>query len=167
MSQPILYIFSGLPCSGKSTLANKLAKHTNSTYLRIDTIEQGLRDLCNVNVEGEGYRLSYRIANDNLCAGNDVIADSVNPIQLTRDEWNQVALNANAKYINIEIECSDKIEHKKRSETRENGMKSLENPKWEQICKREYHPWNASCVKIDTAKKTIEESFKELLAKIS
>ncbi|WP_419831505.1 AAA family ATPase [Endozoicomonas atrinae] len=49
------YIFSGLPASGKSTLAQLLSKHLTAMYIRIDTIEQGLRDLCSLKVEGESY----------------------------------------------------------------------------------------------------------------
>lgn len=52
--------------------------------MRIDTVEQAIRDLCDFNVEGEGYRLSYRIAADNLKLGISVVADSCNPIDLTR-----------------------------------------------------------------------------------
>lgn len=39
-----LIIFSGLPGSGKTTLASLLATKFKATYLRIDTIEQALRD---------------------------------------------------------------------------------------------------------------------------
>ena len=58
MSKAILFIFSGLPAVGKSTLARFLVKEFGAVYLRIDTIEQGLKDLCRINVEGEGYRLA-------------------------------------------------------------------------------------------------------------
>lgn len=54
----VLFIFSGLPAVGKSTIAQYVAKKHKAVYLRIDTIEQGLRDLCNVKVQGEGYRLA-------------------------------------------------------------------------------------------------------------
>ena len=91
MTTPTFYIFSGLPGSGKSTLAKGLAKAIGAVYLRIDTIEQALRDLCNFKVEGEGYRLSYRIAKDNLLTGNNVVADSCNPIELTRVEFEEIA----------------------------------------------------------------------------
>jgi predicted kinase len=70
--RPTLYIFSGLPGVGKTTLGKKLASHLNSAFLRIDTVEQALRDFCSFKVEGEGYRLSYRVAKDNLQIGNDV-----------------------------------------------------------------------------------------------
>jgi len=81
---PTLYIFSGLPATGKTTLARLLASHKGALYLRIDTVEQGLRDLCSWNVQGEGYRLSYRIARDNLLIGCDVIADSPDPKRVGR-----------------------------------------------------------------------------------
>lgn len=42
MDKSILFIFSGLPGTGKSTLA----KATGATYLRIDPAEQAIRDLC-------------------------------------------------------------------------------------------------------------------------
>ena len=45
MSKAILFIFSGLPAVGKSTLARFLVKEFGAVYLRIDTIEQGLKDL--------------------------------------------------------------------------------------------------------------------------
>lgn len=40
----MLIIFSGLPGSGKSTIARALAQRLGAVYLRIDTIEQAIRD---------------------------------------------------------------------------------------------------------------------------
>ncbi|WP_299020122.1 AAA family ATPase [uncultured Photobacterium sp.] len=166
MTTPTLYIFSGLPASGKSTLAQYLAQYTKAVYLRIDTVEQALRDLCDFKVEGEGDRLSYRLASDNLNLGNSVIADSCNPIKLTRDEWRDVALSANVRYVDIEIYCSDSEEHKSRVEQRRTVVKNLRLPTWGQVKNREYHRWNDNVIRIDTAGKTPDESFKELLFKL-
>lgn len=162
-----LFIFSGLPGSGKTMLSQLLAQHTNSIYLRIDTVEQGLRDLCQINVQGEGYRLAYRIASDNLKLGISVVADSCNPISLTRQEWQQVAHQSDANYINIEIVCSDKSEHKKRLESRQSTIAGLILPSWKDVENREYHPWETQRVLIDTANKEISESFKELTWKLN
>lgn len=52
--KPVLLIPSGLPGSGKSALSEHLAAPLNATWLRIDTIEQGLRELFGVDVGGEG-----------------------------------------------------------------------------------------------------------------
>lgn len=126
--KPCLYIFAGLPSSGKSTLAQLLAKDLNAAYLRIDTIDQAIRDLCSFEVQGEGYRLAYRVAADNLRLGISVISDSCNPIELTRQEWESVAVDSGAHFINIEIICSDKAQHRQRMETRPNPIPGLELP---------------------------------------
>jgi predicted kinase len=74
--QPILYIFSGLPGTGKTTMSQGLSQRINVLHLRIDTIEQALKDLCRIVATGEGYQLAYRLAAENLFLGNHVIADS-------------------------------------------------------------------------------------------
>jgi len=166
ISKPVLFIFSGLPASGKSTLAKLLAKEYNAVFLRIDTVEQGLHDICGLDVQGEGYRLSYRIAGDNLQLGHNVIADSCNPIELTRREWQEVAKNNYSLFINIEIVCSDKQEHKRRVETRLPEVKGLKLPTWEGVENREYQPWEKDCIRIDTANKSEKDCFVELNEKI-
>lgn len=165
--RPVLFIFSGLPASGKSVLAQLTAKEYNAVYLRIDTVEQGLRDLCNMDVQGEGYRLSYRITADNLRLGNHVVADSCNPIQLTRDEWQETAEKNGAEFTNIEVICSDKNEHRKRVEERKCEIPGLKLPTWEEIQNREYHPWESDRIVIDTANKSVEESLEEIKRKIA
>jgi predicted kinase len=164
--KPILFIFSGLPASGKSTLAKLLAKEFAAVYLRIDTVEQALRDLCNIDVQGEGYRLSYRIASDNLQLEKNVVADSCNPINLTRREWEKVAEENHCIFVNIEVFCSDKKEHKSRVETRKSEIKNLKLPTWQEVENREYHAWESEKITIDTAKKSVESSFEELKEKI-
>ncbi|MCU7799422.1 MAG: AAA family ATPase [gamma proteobacterium symbiont of Lucinoma myriamae] len=164
MNKPTLHIFSGLPGTGKSTLAQELSKRAGFVYLRVDTVEQALRDLCNSKVEGEGYRLSYRIVQDNLKLGLSVIADSCNPIELTRSEWNKVATKSEASFTNIEVICSDISEHRNRVENRESTIEGLKLPTWKDVENREYHTWCSERLVIDTAGKTVCESVQELLA---
>lgn len=164
--KPILFIFSGLPATGKSALAKLIAGEYHAACLRIDTIEQALRDLCRVEVQGEGYRLSYRIAGDNLLLGLNVVADSCNPVNLTRREWEDVAAKNGSMFINIEVLCSNREEHKKRVETRTSEVKGLRLPTWKEIENREYHAWTTERIVIDTAGKTVRESFEELNGKI-
>lgn len=165
-TRPILYIFSGLPGVGKSTLAQNVAKLLNAVYIRVDTIEQGLRDLCKFNVQGEGYRLAYKIAQDNLNVGNSVVADQCNPINLTRKEWIDVAIKNGCKYINIEITCSDKSEHRTRIECRENEIENLTLPTWQDVTERKYDVWDEEHIIIDTANRTIDECTDELIRRL-
>jgi predicted kinase len=148
---PTLYIFSGLPGTGKTTLSQALAKQISAVYLRIDTIEQAMKDLCSVNVQSEGYCLAYRIAADNLRLGISVVADSCNPIELTRSAWENVALDSNSRYINIEIVCSDKSEHRNRIETRASSIQGLMLPTWEDVENREFQPWSRDRIVINTS----------------
>ena len=166
MRNPVLFIFSGLPASGKSTLAKLIAKEYNAVYLRIDTVEQGLRDLCNWEVQGEGYELSYRIASDNLGLGQNVVSDSCNPVNFTRQEWERVAKENNSSFINIDVWCSNKEEHRKRIETRKSDVKDLTLPDWKNVENREYHSWEKERIIIDTANKSVKESLEELHEKI-
>ena len=145
-----------------------MAKTTKATYLRVDSFEQGLKDIYKLDqVEGEGYRLSYIIAKDNLLSGNSVIADSVNPWELSRKEWNNVASSTGTRYINIEVVCSDQTEHKKRVETRTVNIPNLKPPTWQEVTNRDYHKWNMPRIVIDTANKSIENCLNELTLAIN
>jgi predicted kinase len=160
---PTLFIFAGLPGAGKTTLSRDLARSLNAVHLRIDTIEQGLRDLCGVQVVGEGYRLTYRIAADNLRNGMNVVADSCNPLELTRREWEQVAKDSGANFVNIEVICSNQVEHRRRIDTRITDISALKLPTWRDVENREYHAWSVDRIVIDTSDCAIEDSIRDLM----
>jgi len=160
----MLYIFSGLPGSGKSALSKWLSVRVGAVYLRTDTIEQGLRELCSFDVQGEGYGLAYRIASDNLRLASSVIADSCNPIELTRRSWEQVARDSGADYVNIEVVCSDPREHRTRAEQRAVEVAGLVLPTWSDIENREYHPWTVERIVVDTAGRSVADCGDELLS---
>jgi len=135
----------------------------NAVHLRIDTIEQALRDLCSVQVKGEGYRLAYRIAADNLQLGLDVVADSCNPIEVTRREWEDVAITNGAQFVNIEAVCSDTDEHRRRVESRASDVPGLRLPTWDDVANREYHGWSRDRIIIDTAQRSADACFDSLV----
>jgi predicted kinase len=165
--KPTLYIFSGLPATGKTNLAKLLSQHLQAVYLRIDTIEQGLKDLCDYKVQGEGYALAHRLASENLKLGNAVVADSVNPWQLTRDEWENVAQSCEADFVNIEVICSDQDEHRSRAESRKANIAGHKLPDWQAILNRDYHAWTQERIVVDTAHQSVAASFEVLKARLA
>jgi len=157
----VLYIFGGLPGTGKTTLARHLAAQIRAVHLRIDTIEQALRDTGSLLSGAEGYVVAYRLAADNLRLGLDVIADSVNAIEVTRTAWKEVAKAAGAPFLEIEVICSSESEHRNRVETRLPDIEAFPMPTWHDIKNRTYEPWEADIV-IDTASQTLDTSIAAL-----
>jgi predicted kinase len=160
----MLIIFGGLPGIGKTTIARELASQLGAIYVRIDSIEQAIRDSRTVSqpINDTGYRVGYAIAEDNLRLGRTVIADSVNPIQLTRDGWIGVAHRAQVGAAEVEVICSDPQQHRQRVETRPADISGLRLPTWEEVVSREYEPWERKHIVIDTTGRSVAESVKEL-----
>ncbi|GLS06366.1 adenylyl-sulfate kinase [Chitiniphilus shinanonensis] len=165
-SPPLLCVFAGLPGVGKTTLARQLAGRISACYLRIDTIEQALRDLAGLSVQGEGYALAQRVAADNLAAGVDVVADCCNPWPLTRRHWRKVSLDTAARHLDIEIVCSDPDEHRRRVEARIGDIPGLILPDWQAVQARDYQAWDGGRIVIDTAHRTVAECLDELLGRL-
>lgn len=162
----MLVIFAGLPGAGKTTLAKELARRVNATYLRVDSIEQAMAN-SNLNVNrDEGYMVGHAVAEDNLRIGGTVVADSVNPIELTRTDWLNVAERAGRKGIQVEVVCSDPFEHRRRVETRATDISGLRLPSWQDVLDREYHPWSQDRIIIDTAGKSVEQCVDELVTRL-
>lgn len=153
----MLIILGGLPGVGKSTIGKKLAEKLRAVYLRIDSIEQAIKNAAqynhhsNIKVIAEGYMVAYAIAKDNLEMGLTVIADSVNPIEITRSEYRKLAESTGKPFIEVEIICSDKAKHKNRIETRKPSIPGLKLPTWKDVLERDYENWQTKHLTIDTA----------------
>ena len=164
----MLIILSGLPGVGKTTLARGLAQRTNAMHLRVDSIEHALAQstLRIRPAEDAGYEAAYAVAADNLRLGRAVIADSVNPIELTRTAWRDVAASCDAPCMDVEIVCSDANEHRARVETRTPDMDGFELPTWGRVLARQYDPWQDDRIVIDTAGISVDAATAELISRL-
>lgn len=118
-------------------------------------------------IGGRGYLIGYRVATENLRLGLSVVADTVNPWQLTRDCWRQAALDAEVPYIDVEVVCPDLTEHRRRVEARRPDIAGFELPDWEKVIGRDYHVWDVEPIRVDTATKGVEECVQWLLLKVA
>lgn len=154
----MLIAFSGLPGVGKTTLARAFAREIGAVYLRIDTIELAIDASGFVGDMGPmGYMVAYGVAEDNLMLGRTVIADSVNPIAVTRHAWHAVAQRSGVQCVDIEVICSDVNVHRERVEVRLAREDVPGMPDWAAVVSREYEPWTTGVVRVDTVKGSHEE----------
>ncbi len=158
MVAPMLIIFSGLPGTGKSTLSLRLAQRIKAVHIRADSIEQAMRgSVLNLEaIDDLGYLAGYAVAADNLRLGHTVIADSVNPWELTRAAWRAAGKGAGVPAFDVETICSNAAEHRRRVETREVDVSGLKLPTWAEVLDRDYHPWTTERLIVDTFNRDVD-----------
>jgi predicted kinase len=161
----MLIALSGLPGTGKTTIARELSRELAAVYLRIDSIEQSMRR-AGRPVEAEAYVVAYAVAEDNLCLGRIVVADCVNPWPLTRHEWRAAAERAGVPALDVEVVCSDAQEHRRRVEARAADITGHKLPTWQDVLERDYRAWDGERIVIDTARLNVEDSVFTILAKV-
>ena len=159
----MLIALGGLPGTGKSTLATAFAGRLRAIHLRIDTIEQAMRHAGQDVSAAEGYLVARDVALDNLGLGLSVVVDAVNPIEFTRNLWRHAASRCGARLLEIELVCSDDVEHRRRVESRTADIPGFVLPTWSHVQDREYEPWTTAEV-IDTAGRTVDETIAQMVA---
>lgn len=166
----MLIVLSGLPGTGKTTIARTLAAKIAAAYLRIDAIEHALNQQIATGHQRDtaGYAVAYALATSNLRIGNHVVADCVNPVAQSRQGWRNVARGVDgATLINVEIICSDLNEHRRRVEGREADIPGFALPTWASIASLAYQPWTETRLVIDTADLSADEAVAKIKGHIA
>ena len=155
----MLIVVGGLPGTGKTTISRAVAIRRSATYLRIDAIEQAIRDAGVPEVGCAGYRVANVLAEANLMNGQTVVADCVNPVAESRNAWKAIAARAEVRLIEVEVVCSDPVQHRRRVEGRISDIPGLTLPTWQSVLERDYQPWEEPHLIIDTAKLTADDAI--------
>lgn len=164
----MLIVFSGLPGTGKTTIASELARQTGAVYLRIDVIEQALRNagVLAGDVGASGYGVANALALSHLQLGHRVIADGVNPVKESREAWKAVAMAAGVELMDIQVICSDQQEHQRRVETRASDIPGLVPPTLQSVLAHEYEAWGEMPLTLDTSVVTAAQAVARVLAQL-
>ncbi|WP_342454500.1 2-C-methyl-D-erythritol 4-phosphate cytidylyltransferase [Ornithinimicrobium cryptoxanthini] len=156
---PVLLVLGGRPGTGKTTLARAWAAARGAAHARVDTIEQALLragDAPDRSPGPEGYAAAYAVAADQLTLGLDVVADSVNPLAVTRQAWQEVARRAGARVLQVELTCAG-AEHRRRVDTRTADIPGHLVPRWEEVLTSGYEPWPEADLSLDTTGQPVVE----------
>ncbi|WP_315584603.1 AAA family ATPase [Actinomyces viscosus] len=169
-----LIVVGGLPAVGKTAVCREVLRlraeaHAHSripTWLRIDSIEQALRDSGEMlpgAPGGAGYYAAAAVARDVLATGADVLVECVNPLPVTRRLWEETASALGCRFLAVELVCSDQAEHRRRARQRVSDIEGLELPDWRAIEQRDYAPWPEAGLRLDTAELTATEAAQAIV----
>ena len=169
-----LTVVGGLPAVGKTAVCREVLRlraearprSRPPTWLRIDSIEQALRDSGEMlpgMPAGAGYYVAAAVARDVLDSGGDVLVECVNPLPLTRRLWEETASALGCRFLAVEIVCSDAAEHRRRARQRVGDIEGLKLPDWQEIEHRDYAPWPEADLRLDTARLTVAEAAQAIV----
>lgn len=165
-----LIVFSGLPGTGKSALAEAVARELDIPVFAKDWIEATLLrcELKPTNQEkplgSAGYQLLTVLAERQLRLGQSVILDSVASTKSIRSIWRELAKKYHAEWLVIECLCSDENVHRARLNTRQRHIPGWHELDWSEVQRvnNYYHPWDEDRLIVD-AMYSLEDNLKLLL----
>lgn len=161
-----LIVFSGLPGTGKSMLAEAVGRTLGIPVFAKDWLEATLirseliASNTNKPLGSAGYELLTTLTERQFMLGQSVILDSVASTQSIRDTWRQLAEEYNADCRVIECICSDESLHRSRLKDRKRNILGWHELEWSEVerVKGYYSPWEGERLVLDMTH-SFDENF--------
>ncbi len=152
MRMPVLVLMTGLPGTGKSTVAAAVARALPAALLAADPIDAALVR-SGVGPEQRpdivGYAVMRAVSGEQLAAGLSVVVDAVNPFRWERQAYFDAAAEHGARVAVIATACADAAEHRRRIEARYSvGLSSAD---WAEVLRQTgyYEPFDGEALRLD------------------
>jgi predicted kinase len=152
-----LIVFTGLPGSGKSSIAEAAARELGIPVFAKDWLEAMLIR-CELKpaengppLGSAGYQLLTTLAERQLRLGQSVILDSVASTVSIHAEWRALAQAYQAAWRVIECICSDEVAHRDRLKVRQRGIPGWHELDWSVVerVRVYYAPWDEERLILD------------------
>jgi predicted kinase len=160
----VLVVLTGLPGTGKSTLARAVAQALPAAYLSVDPISAVIEQQPSVaDPLGKiSYQVVQRVAELQVGFGLSAVVDAVNPFAWVRQEYRDLAQRHGSDFALIYLAFSDTSAHRARVETRAAGGPGLS---WSEVENQiaYYEPSDDFALQLD-ASSTIETNTRLALA---
>jgi predicted kinase len=166
-----LIVFSGLPGTGKSMLAETIGRRLGipvfaKDWLEAVLLQNGLKPTQKEKSLGYvGYELLTTLAERQSMLGQSVILDSVAGIAAVRKRWKDLAHQYHAEWRVIECLCSDETVHRARLLTRERNIPGWHELDWSEVerVKEYYVPWQEDHLVLDMVR-PFEDNLSRVMA---
>ncbi|MEM7113898.1 MAG: AAA family ATPase [Chloroflexota bacterium] len=163
--KPKLIIFSGLPGTGKSSIAEAVGRQLQIPVFAKDWLESALRRSgFQENTGYAGYELLTTLAERQLRLGQSAILDSVASITAVRQKWRTLVQTHDADWCVIESVCSDIPLHQARLANRQRHIPDWAELSWEEVerVRGYFVPWDEERLILD-AKRPLAENIASAL----
>jgi predicted kinase len=140
-----LILFSGLPGSGKTTLARMVARHLRIPLLGKDRFQSALRTHgLAARATPDGYHLMLDLADEQLSLEVSIILDAVFPKDGFRLAARDIARRNGANFRAIYCYCSDETIWQERMKERQEFVPNWTPVDWDEVQRLRafYQPWD-------------------------
>ena len=113
----MLIVLSGLPATGKTTVATEVARELGAVLLSVDPIDSALAAAGSRETGIPGfaaYAVIGAMAEQNLAIGSTVVIDAVNAVGEAKTFWIELARRRGARLLAVEVVLGDDALHRDR-----------------------------------------------------